>query len=73
MALNYSYPDFTPSSNAAILIDPYKVEEITDAMMAIANDAGLKSHLRKMGLVRASQFSWEKTGQATVEVLKAFM
>ena len=61
------------AKDAAILIDPYKVEEITDAMMTIANDAGLRSHLSELGLVRASQFSWKKTGQATVEVLKEFM
>ena len=61
------------AKDAAILIDPYKVEEITDAMMTIANDAGLRSHLSELCLVRASQFSWKKTGQATVEVLKEFM
>ena len=61
------------AGDAAILIDPYKVEEITDAMQAIANDSGLRSHLSQLGLQRAKQFSWEKTGQATVEVLKRFL
>ena len=61
------------AGDAAILIDPYKVEEITDVMQAIANDAGLRSHLSQLGLARAKLFSWEKTGQATVEVLKRFM
>ncbi|GBO52263.1 glycosyl transferase, group 1 [Pseudanabaena sp. lw0831] len=61
------------AGNAAILIDPYKVEEITDGMQAIANDAGLRSHLSELGLARASLFSWEKTGQETAEVLKRFM
>ncbi|TYQ26988.1 glycosyltransferase family 4 protein [Pseudanabaena sp. UWO311] len=61
------------AGDAAILIDPYKVEEITDAMQAISNDSGLRSKLSLLGLARASQFSWEKTGKATVEVLKQFM
>jgi glycosyltransferase involved in cell wall biosynthesis len=61
------------AGDAAILIDPYKVEEITDAMQAIANDSGLRSHLSQLGLQRATQFSWQKTGQATVEVLKRFL
>ena len=61
------------AGDAAILIDPYKVEEITDAMQAIANETGLRSHLSQLGLQRATQFSWEKTGQATVEVLKRFL
>jgi len=61
------------AGDAAILIDPYRVEEITDAMQGVANDVGLRSHLSQLGLQRATQFSWEKTGQATVEVLKRFL
>jgi len=61
------------AGDAAILIDPYRVEEITDAMQAIANDTGLRSHLSQLGLARATQFSWQKTGKATVEVLKRFL
>ena len=61
------------AGDAAILIDPYRVEEITDAMQAIANDTGLRSHLSQLGLQRATQFSWQKTGQATAEVLKRFL
>lgn len=61
------------AGDAAILIDPYNVAEITDAMQAIANNAGLRSHLSQLGLQRATQFSWEKTGKATVEVLKRFL
>ena len=61
------------AGDAAILIDPYRVEEITDAMQAIANDLGLRSHLSQLGLERATQFSWEKTGQATAEVLQRFL
>jgi glycosyltransferase involved in cell wall biosynthesis len=61
------------AGDAAILIDPYKVEEITDAMQAIANQSELRSQLSQLGLQRATQFSWEKTGKATVEVLKRFL
>ena len=61
------------AGDAGILINPYKVEEITDAMQAIANNSGLRVHLSQLGLQRATQFSWEKTGQATVEVLKRFL
>ncbi|MCY7332685.1 MAG: glycosyltransferase family 4 protein [Pseudanabaena sp. CAN_BIN31] len=61
------------AGDAAILIDPYKVAEITDAMQAIATQSGLRSHLSKLGLARASLFSWEKTGKETVDVLKRFL
>jgi len=57
------------ADNAAILINPYKTGEITEAMQAVATDSQLRSHLITLGLTRASQLSWVKTGQATVEVL----
>jgi glycosyltransferase involved in cell wall biosynthesis len=65
-----SLPEVT--GDAAILVDPYEVAEITDAMQTVALEAGVRSQLRAAGLARASQFSWEKTGQQTAEVLKQF-
>ncbi|NER91083.1 glycosyltransferase family 1 protein [Moorena sp. SIO3A2] len=57
------------AGDAAILINPYNPEEITAAMAAVATDSQMRSHLRMAGLARASEFSWQKTGQATVEIL----
>ncbi|MBV9388341.1 MAG: glycosyltransferase family 4 protein [Chroococcidiopsidaceae cyanobacterium CP_BM_ER_R8_30] len=61
------------AGDAALLVNPYNVQEITAAMQAIATDAGLQSHLSTLGLARASQFSWAKTGLATTEVLKRYL
>ncbi|MDR9401945.1 MAG: glycosyltransferase family 1 protein [Halothece sp. Uz-M2-17] len=61
------------AGDAAILIDPTNTDEMTNAMTTIAKNSHLRSELRKQGLKRASQFSWEKTGQATVEVLREFL
>ncbi|NER50618.1 MAG: glycosyltransferase family 4 protein [Symploca sp. SIO1A3] len=61
------------AGDAALLIDPYKTGEITEAMQAVATDAKLRSHLSTLGLTRANQFSWAKTGQATAEVLKKYL
>ncbi|MBW4604436.1 MAG: glycosyltransferase family 4 protein [Calothrix sp. FI2-JRJ7] len=66
-----SLPEVT--SNAAILINPYNVQEITAAMQEIADDRKLHDKLSQLGLLRAKQFSWEKTGLATVEILKKFI
>ncbi len=66
-----SLPEVT--SDAAILINPYNVKEITAAMQQIAGDNKLREQLSQLGLLRAKQFSWEKTGLATVEVLKQFL
>ncbi|NJR18773.1 MAG: glycosyltransferase family 4 protein [Calothrix sp. CSU_2_0] len=66
-----SLPEVT--GDAAILINPYKTLEITAAMQQIAEDREMRSQLSLLGLKRAKQFSWEKTGLATVEVLKQFI
>jgi glycosyltransferase involved in cell wall biosynthesis len=66
-----SLPEVT--GDAAILVNPYSVGEIADAMKAVAEDGQLRSHLSQAGIMRASQFSWEKTGAKTVEVLKRFL
>ena len=65
-----SLPEVT--GDAALLIDPYDVGAIAHAMHQLASDAQLRAHLRIASLARASQFSWAKTGQATVEVLERF-
>nr|WP_235620724.1 glycosyltransferase family 1 protein [Halothece sp. PCC 7418] len=61
------------AGDAAILIDPTNTDDMTNAMTTIAKDSHLRSKLREQGLKRASQFSWEKTGQATVELLREFL
>ncbi|CAN1209718.1 RfbW [Tumidithrix helvetica PCC 7403] len=61
------------AGDAAILIDPYKVGELTEAMQAIISDSALRLSLSSQGIVRADQFSWERTGRATVEVLSGYL
>ncbi|HBE20419.1 MAG TPA: mannosyltransferase [Cyanobacteria bacterium UBA11149] len=66
-----SLPEVT--GDAAILINPYNTGEITAAMEAIARDNNLRSRLSHLSLARASQFSWEKTGKATREILAKYI
>ena len=61
------------AGDAAILINPYNPGEITAAMTTIINDSETRKQLSEKGLKRANQFSWEKTGLATVEVLKKYL
>ncbi|MBD2021841.1 glycosyltransferase family 4 protein [Leptolyngbya sp. FACHB-36] len=61
------------AGDSAILVDPYRVEAIAEAMQTVATNATLWSHYRSAGLARASQISWTTTGQATVQVLKPFL
>ncbi|MFE4105234.1 glycosyltransferase family 4 protein [Almyronema epifaneia] len=64
-----SLPEVTGS--AAWLIDPHNTDEMATAMHAIATCPPLRQQLSEAGLKRASQFSWEKTGKATVAVLQS--
>jgi len=66
-----SLPEVT--GDAAILINPYNTREITEGMQAIATDLGLRSHLSHKGITYSQQFSWEKTGKATVEILSCYL
>ncbi len=59
--------------DAAYLIDPMNFEEIAGAMGAIATDSQMRHQLSQASLQRARQFSWAKTGRATVEVLKRYL
>ncbi|MBP0003831.1 MAG: glycosyltransferase family 4 protein [Cyanobacteria bacterium SBC] len=60
------------AGNAAILIDPYNVVEISAAMQQVATDETARSNLRQAGLDRSRQFSWDKTGRETQAVLQHF-
>ncbi|MDB9485953.1 glycosyltransferase family 1 protein [Dolichospermum circinale CS-537/01] len=61
------------AGDGAILINPYHIEEITAAMKMIINDSETRKQLSEQGLKRVNQFSWEKTGLATVEILKQYL
>lgn len=61
------------AGDAALLVNPYAVAELTQAMQAIATDTSVRSQLRQRGLARAAQFSWAKTGQATAEILQQYL
>jgi glycosyltransferase involved in cell wall biosynthesis len=60
------------AGEAAILVDPYRVAELTAAMQTVTA-AGVRSNLRAAGLARASQFSWAKTGAKTAELLQQYL
>jgi glycosyltransferase involved in cell wall biosynthesis len=61
------------AGGAAFLVNPYSVGEIGEAMETIAGDAKVRSHLRRLGLARAKQFSWEKTGRETATILDRYL
>jgi glycosyltransferase involved in cell wall biosynthesis len=55
--------------DAALLVDPYDVPAISEALERMMTDEGLQEDLRSRGFERARMFTWEKTARKTLEVL----
>jgi len=49
------------AGDAALLVDPYQPESIADGIYQVLSDEPLRRMLRKKGLERARQFSWEQS------------
>lgn len=53
---------------AALLFDPASREETVRAMRDVLLDAELRVRMERLGLQRASQFTWERTARRTLEI-----
>jgi len=61
------------AGQAAILIDPYNVGELAEAMTAVASDSSLWAWHHDAGLAQVKAFSWEKTGRQTSAILQQYL
>jgi glycosyltransferase involved in cell wall biosynthesis len=52
---------------AAILFDPYAIDEMVRAIADVLLDAELRGRMERLGIQRAAHFSWQKTAQMTLE------
>ncbi len=50
---------------AALLVDPFREDEITQALESLIRDGALRQRLAEAGRQRAAQFSWERTVDET--------
>ena len=57
-------------ANAALYVDPYNIEDITNKIEILINDKGLQKKLTNQGLARAKCYTWEKAAQEHVEVFQ---
>ncbi len=55
---------------AALLFDPYDVDEIVRAMADLLLDGELRARMERLGLQRAAHFSWQKSAQRTIDVFR---
>ena len=58
------------AGDAAILVDPYEVGSIVDGVRRVLTDPELAAELRRKGLVRARDFSWERSVSRTHEIYR---
>ncbi len=56
------------AGKAAILVDPYNVEEIADGLVAALGDEALRRALINKGLARAKKFRWEEAAAQIIHV-----
>lgn len=56
------------AGDAALLVDPYSVREITEALHRIHTNRGIASDLSEKGFERAAHFTWENAARSTLEL-----
>ncbi len=56
------------AGDAAMIIDPYKPEEITSAMIQLTSDGQLRSGKIKLGLEQAELFSWRAMAEKVLKI-----
>jgi glycosyltransferase involved in cell wall biosynthesis len=61
------------AGDAAILVNPYDVGAIADAMQTIAKQPAVRWALCQQGIAQAKQFRWEKTSQRALAILQRYV
>jgi len=61
------------AGGATLLFDPSDVDAIRSAIEQLVGDAGLRDELRRRGLERAAEFSWERTAERTAAVYRTVL
>ena len=56
------------AGDAAQLVDPYDPQSIADGIYRVLTDVDLRRDLRRKGLARARQFSWETSVRRVREI-----
>ncbi len=61
------------AGDAAMLFDPYSVDNMAERLHQLLTDRDLHRAYREMGLMRAKKFSWELCAQKTLDVLTSIV
>ncbi len=55
---------------AAILVRPTDADQLAEAIVRAAQDQSVRERLRRLGLERVKQFTWERAARLTLEVYR---
>jgi glycosyltransferase involved in cell wall biosynthesis len=56
------------AGSAGLLVNPQNAEDIASAMLRVAQEQELRTHMADEGRKQASLFSWEETARMTREI-----
>lgn len=59
------------AGDAALLVDPHDTDALAGALHRILTDDDLRTDLRRRGLQRAQQFTWQRAAQQTLTILES--
>ncbi len=57
--------------DAAVYFDPTSVESLVQRMVELAENRVLRNHCREAGMRRARLFSWDKTAEKVMDILRS--
>jgi glycosyltransferase involved in cell wall biosynthesis len=56
------------AGDAALLVNPFDVEELEDALKSLMNDPALRAKFSDLGRARAKCYAWDRTVKATYSI-----
>jgi len=59
------------AGDAAVYVDPYSIESITNGLQKLLSNQELRATLVESGYQRAGLFSWDRAAQQTLEVFES--
>lgn len=61
------------AGDSALLVDPYNINDLTNAIYCLIDNKKLNKELKQKGLIRSKNFTWHKCAKKHLEVyLKAY-
>jgi len=60
------------AGDAALLVDPNSLDQITQALQSLIEDQDLRDSLKEKGIARSRQYSWKNTAEATKKIYEKY-